>query len=163
MARELIVSIDAMGGDNAPQAIIDGVGHAHIRHPKVRFLLHGDHARLQPLLLSMPAIRGVVQVEHSDDTVAMDDKPSQALRRGRNTSMWRSIDSVRKKEAQVAVSAGNTGALMAMSIGQLRTVEGISRPAIAAPKAGDRRPPAEALRSRPISAAIWRSRGATLR
>ena len=132
MARELVVSIDAMGGDHAPQAIIDGVGHAHIRHPKVRFLLHGDHARLQPVLLSKPSIKDVVQVEHCDDTVAMDDKPSQALRRGRNTSMWRSIDSVRKKEAQVAVSAGNTGALMAMAMFQLRTVEGISRPAIAA-------------------------------
>ena len=121
-----------MGGDHAPQAIIDGVGYAHVRHPKVRFILHGDHARLQPVLLGKPAIKSVIQVEHCDDTVAMDDKPSQALRRGRNTSMWRSIDSVRKKEAQVAVSAGNTGALMAMSLFQLRAVEGISRPAIAA-------------------------------
>src|SRR5258708_24047337 len=57
LARELVVSIDAMGGDHAPQAIIDGVGHAHVRHPKVRFLLHGDHARLQPVLLSKPSIK----------------------------------------------------------------------------------------------------------
>ncbi|MCE9522795.1 MAG: phosphate acyltransferase PlsX [Alphaproteobacteria bacterium] len=130
--RELVVSIDAMGGDNAPQAIIDGVAIAHVRHPKVKFLLHGDHARLQPALLGKPAVKNVAQVVHCDDTVGMEDKPSQALRRGRNTSMWRAIDSVRSKEAQVAVSAGNTGALMAMSMFQLRTIPGLSRPAIAA-------------------------------
>jgi phosphate acyltransferase len=130
--REIVVSVDAMGGDNAPQAIIDGLAIAHVRHPKVRFLLHGDHARLQPILLNKSTLKNVVQVSHCDDVVAMDDKPSQALRRGRNTSMWRAIDSVRNKEAQVAISAGNTGALMAMAKVQLRTVPGLSRPAIAA-------------------------------
>ena len=130
--RELTVSIDAMGGDNAPQAIIDGIAIAHVRHPKVKFLLHGDHARLQPVLLGKPTVKNVAQVVHCDDTVGMDDKPSQALRRGRNTSMWRSIDAVRSKDAQVVVSAGNTGALMAMSIFQLRMVPGLARPAIAA-------------------------------
>lgn len=130
--REIVISIDAMGGDNAPQAIVDGVGIAHVRHPKVKFLLHGDHARLQPILLGKPAVKHVAQVVHCDDTVGMEDKPTQALRRGRNTSMWRAIDAVRAKDAQVAVSAGNTGALMAMAIVQLRTIPGLSRPAIAA-------------------------------
>jgi glycerol-3-phosphate acyltransferase PlsX len=130
--REIVVSVDAMGGDNAPQAIIDGVAIAHVRHPKVKFLLHGDHARLQTVLLGKPALKHVAQVMHCDGTVAMDDKPAQALRRGRNTSMWRAIDSVRNNEAQVAISAGNTGALMAMAKVQLRTVAGLSRPAIAA-------------------------------
>ena len=132
MNRELVVSIDGMGGDNAPQSIIDGLAIAHVRHPKVKFLLHGDHARLQSILLSRPALKNVTQVVHCDDVVGMEDKPSQALRRGRNTSMWRSIDSVRNKDAQVVVSAGNTGALMAMAKVQLRTVPGLSRPAIAA-------------------------------
>ena len=121
-----------MGGDNAPQAIIDGIAIAHVRHPKVKFLLHGDHASLQPILLGKPAVKNVAQVVHCDDTVGMDDKPTQALRRGRNTSMWRAIDAVRSKDAHVVVSAGNTGALMAMSMVQLRTVPGLSRPAIAA-------------------------------
>lgn len=132
MNREIVVSVDGMGGDNAPQAIVDGLAIAHVRHPKVRFLLHGDHARLQPILLNKSTLKNIVQIVHCDDVVAMDDKPSQALRRGRNTSMWRAIDSVRNKEAQVAISAGNTGALMAMSKVQLRTVPGLSRPAIAA-------------------------------
>ena len=129
--REVVISIDAMGGDNAPQAIVDGVAIAHVRHPKVKFLLHGDHARLQPIMLGKPAVKHVAQVVHCDDVVGMDDKPSQALRR-RNTSMWRAIDAVRSKDAQVVVSAGNTGALMAMSIVQLRTIPGLSRPAMAA-------------------------------
>jgi glycerol-3-phosphate acyltransferase PlsX len=129
---EIIVSVDGMGGDNAPQAIIDGLALAHVRHPKVKFLVHGDHARLQPALLGKSSLKHVVQVVHCDDAVGMDDKPAQALRRGRNTSMWRAIDSVRSKEANVVISAGNTGALMAMAKVQLRTVPGLSRPAIAA-------------------------------
>lgn len=129
--REVVISIDAMGGDNAPQAIVDGVAIAHTRHPKVKFLLHGDHASLQPILLGRPAVKHVAQVVHCDDVVGMDDKPSQAIRR-RNTSMWRAIDAVRSKDAQVVVSAGNTGALMAISTIQLRTIPGLSRPAIAA-------------------------------
>lgn len=132
MTREIVVSVDGMGGDNAPQSVIDGLAIAHIRHPKAKFLLHGDHARLQSILLTRPALKNVTQIMHCDDVVGMDDKPSQALRRGRNTSMWRAIDSVRSKEAQVVVSAGNTGALMAMAKVQLRTVPGLSRPAIAA-------------------------------
>jgi glycerol-3-phosphate acyltransferase PlsX len=130
--NDIVVSVDGMGGDNAPQAIVDGLALAHVRHPKVKFLLHGDHARLQPALLGKPGLKHVVQVMHCDDAVGMDDKPAQALRRGRNTSMWRSIDSVRNKEANVVISAGNTGALMAMAKVQLRTVPGLSRPAIAA-------------------------------
>jgi phosphate acyltransferase len=129
--REIVVSVDAMGGDNAPQAIIDGLGIAHVRHPKVKFLVHGDHARLQPILLGKPTLKNVAQVMHCDAVVAMDEKPSQAIRR-RNTSMSRAVESVRNKEAQVAISAGNTGALMAISKLQLRTVAGLSRPAIAA-------------------------------
>lgn len=132
MNREIVVSVDAMGGDNAPQAIIDGLAIAHVRHPKVKYLLHGDHAQLQPTLLGKPALKNIAQVMHCDGRVAMDDKPSQALRRGKNTSMWRAIESVANKEAQVAISAGNTGALMAMAKVKLRTVAGLSRPAIAA-------------------------------
>ncbi|MDZ4870082.1 MAG: phosphate acyltransferase, partial [Alphaproteobacteria bacterium] len=66
MNREIVVSVDAMGGDNAPQAIIDGVAIAHLRHPKVKFLLHGDHAQLQPILLGKPTLKNVAQVMHCD-------------------------------------------------------------------------------------------------
>jgi glycerol-3-phosphate acyltransferase PlsX len=130
--REIVVSVDAMGGDNAPQAIIDGIAIAHVRHPKVKYLLHGDHARLQPILLGKPTLKNVAQVMHCDGVIAMDEKPGQAVRRSRNTSMGRAIESVAANEAQVAISAGNTGALMAIAKVRLRTVPGLSRPAIAA-------------------------------
>lgn len=132
MARELVISIDAMGGDFAPQAVVEGAALALVRHPKVRFLLHGDHAKIQPLMVAHTALGKAAEVKHCDDAISMEEKPGQALRRGRNSSMWRAIDSVKSGEAQVAVSAGNTGALMAMAKFQLRAIEGLSRPAIAA-------------------------------
>jgi glycerol-3-phosphate acyltransferase PlsX len=132
LSRELVIAIDAMGGDNAPQAVIDGAAIAQVRHPKIKFLLHGDHARLQPLMVTHPALSAASQVKHCDGQVGMDEKPGQVLRRGRNTSMWGAIDSVKAGEAQVALSAGNTGALMAIAKFQLRAIEGLSRPAIAA-------------------------------
>jgi glycerol-3-phosphate acyltransferase PlsX len=124
--------VDAMGGDNAPAAIVEGAALSLVRHPKTRFLLHGDHAKLQPLLVTHPNLAKASEIRHCDDAIGMDEKPGQALRRGRNSSMWRAIDSVKAGEAQSVVSAGNTGALMAMAKFQLRAIEGLSRPAIAA-------------------------------
>jgi glycerol-3-phosphate acyltransferase PlsX len=132
LPRDLVISIDAMGGDNAPQAIVEGAALSLVRYPKVRFLLHGDHAKLQPLMVVHQALAKASEIKHCDDAIGMDEKPGQALRRGRNSSMWRAIESVKAGEAQSVVSAGNTGALMAMAKFQLRSIEGLSRPAIAA-------------------------------
>lgn len=132
MAGELTVSIDAMGGDAGPGVVVAALVRSAIRHPTVRFLLHGDETVLKPLFARRAKLADRVSIRHTTERVRMDEKPSVALRRGRNTSMWRAIESVAKKEAEVAVSAGNTGALMAMSMFQLRTIEGIERPAIAA-------------------------------
>jgi len=131
VARELTVSVDAMGGDAGPGIVITALTRVAQRHPEVRFLLAGDEAVLNALLARHSRLKERVQVRHAPDRVAMEDKPSHVLRRGRETSMWRAIEAVEKKEAEVAVSAGNTGALMAMSMYQLGTIEGISRPAIA--------------------------------
>jgi glycerol-3-phosphate acyltransferase PlsX len=131
-SRTLTLSIDAMGGDNAPEAIIDGLDIARVRHPGVRFLLHGKKDELERLIAGNAALQAAVELRNASDVVGMDDKPSQAMRRGRETSMWRAIDSVKSGEAAGAVSAGNTGALMAMALLQLRPLEGITRPAIAA-------------------------------
>ncbi|HRK71700.1 MAG TPA: phosphate acyltransferase PlsX [Micropepsaceae bacterium] len=130
----LIVSIDAMGGDNAPDAIVAGVALSRERHPYVGFQLHGDPARLQPLVQAKKYLADAkdVVIVPASDVVGMADKPSAALRRGKETSMWRAIDAVREGKAKAVVSAGNTGALMAMSLFQLRTMAGIARPAIAA-------------------------------
>jgi glycerol-3-phosphate acyltransferase PlsX len=131
VTRELTVSIDAMGGDAGPGIVVTGLIRAVERYPGTHYLLHGDEKILTELLAAQPRLKGRVTVRHAPERVSMDDKPSQIVRRGQNTSMWRAIESAKKGEAQAVVSAGNTGALMAMSMLQLRTVEGISRPAIA--------------------------------
>jgi len=129
---ECVLSVDAMGGDDAPGMVIDGLALAVVRHPKVRYLLHGDQAKLAPLLEKHAALKAASQIRHAPEFVAMDEKPSHALRRRGATSMFQTIASVERGEAHAAISAGNTGALMAMAKVQLRTMAGIVRPAIAA-------------------------------
>jgi glycerol-3-phosphate acyltransferase PlsX len=132
VTRDLTVSIDAMGGDAGPGIVVAALARSAIRHPGVRFLLHGDEALLKPLLSKRAKLAAVTEIRHSAERVRMEERPSQALRRGRNTSMWRAIESVQKKDADVAISAGNTGALMAMAMYQLGVLDGVDRPAIAA-------------------------------
>ena len=131
MARALTVSIDAMGGDAGPGIVVSALVRALQRHTHVQFILHGDEAQLLDLVNKHSKLQGRVSVRHAPGRVAMEDKPSHVLRRGRDTSMWHAIESVKQGEADVAISAGNTGALMAVSMFGLGIVEGISRPAIA--------------------------------
>lgn len=132
MKDKLIISLDAMGGDHGPETTVPGADLARERHPGFGFLFFGDEARINPLLEKYPKLKAVSEVIHTDVAIAMDDKPSQALRRGRGKSgMWLAIDAVREGRAHCAVSAGNTGALMAMGRFILKTVPGIERPAIA--------------------------------
>ncbi|WP_409433906.1 phosphate acyltransferase PlsX [Litorimonas sp. RW-G-Af-16] len=135
MLEGLIISIDAMGGDNAPDIVIKGIEY-FLTHEgqgrRARFLLHGDEAKLAPLMAKAPRTRERSELCHTELTISMDDKPSQALRRGKGSSMWNAIADVKGKRADIAVSAGNTGALMAMSKLQLRMKQGVQRPAIAA-------------------------------
>lgn len=119
-----------MGGDRAPDVVIGGAEQAHARFPHVRFLLFGDAARLEPLLARTPKLKPQVEVRHTPDVIAPDEKPSIALRRGRNSSMRLAIDAVASGEASGVVSAGNTGALMATAKFVLKTLPGIDRPAI---------------------------------
>ena len=126
------IAIDAMGGDFGPSVTIPGAAHALERHPDSQFLLYGKSAEIDVELEKFPALKARTRVIHADVAVAMDDKPSQALRAGRyKSSMWMAIDAVRKGEADVTISAGNTGALMVMSRFCLRMMEGVDRPAIA--------------------------------
>ena len=126
-----MIALDAMGGDKAPDVVVEGLVMARVRHPNARFVLFGDRARLEPLLAAHPVLAGVATIHHTDLAVSADEKPGQALRRGKGTSMWLAIEAVRDGTAQAAVSAGNTGALMAISKFLLRTSPGIDRPAIA--------------------------------
>src|SRR5690606_17040908 len=103
------------------------------RHPDLSFILYGERAVVEPVLARHPKLAAVSRLEHTDVAVRMDDKPSQALRQGRwKSSMWKTVEATKTGEAMAAVSAGNTGALMAMAKFCLRTLAGIERPAIAA-------------------------------
>jgi glycerol-3-phosphate acyltransferase PlsX len=121
-----------MGGDHAPRAAIEGVALAARAHPEARFLLHGDARELEPLLAANPACAAASELRHTDTYVSMTDKPSEAVRRSRGSSMWNAVAAVKAGEAQAALSAGNTGALMVISKVVLRTLQNVHRPAIAA-------------------------------
>lgn len=133
MSGTITISVDAMGGDNAPRAPIHGAKLLLRERPNARFIFHGRQDVIEPLLNEFPELRPVSQIRHAETVITMEEKPSQALRKGKgNSSMWAAIQSVKDGEAQVAISGGNTGALMAMATFCLRPMEGISRPAIAA-------------------------------
>ena len=122
-----------MGGDHGPEVTIAGLEKVVERRSDVRFLLFGRSERVRPMLDKYPRVAAVSEFTHCDVAVRMDDKPSQALRQGRwKSSMWKALEAVKTGDADVCVSAGNTGALMAMSKFCLRTMATIERPAIAA-------------------------------
>ena len=133
MGAPVTIALDAMGGDHGPSVVIPAAAICAIRHPETRFLMVGDAARIEPELRAHLALAAKSEVVHTDIAVAMDEKPSQALRKGRwKSSMWLALEAVRDGRADAAVSAGNTGALMAMAKFCLKTIPGIDRPAIAA-------------------------------
>jgi glycerol-3-phosphate acyltransferase PlsX len=133
MPDKVRIALDAMGGDHGPAVVIPGAARAQARHPDTEFIFFGTAPSIEAALAAHPKLKAASRVVHTDVAVKMDDKPSQALRQGRwKSSMWLAIDAVKKGEADVAVSAGNTGALMAMAKIHLRTMAGIERPAIAA-------------------------------
>ncbi len=127
----VIISVDAMGGDRGPAAVVAGLAICIPAMPDTQFILHGDEVELAGLLAQQPSLAGRVQVRHAPRVVMMTDKPAQVMRHGAGTSMWSAIESVRGGEASVAVSCGNTGALMAVAMIRLRKLPGINRPAIA--------------------------------
>jgi glycerol-3-phosphate acyltransferase PlsX len=133
MPEKVHIALDTMGGDHGPSIVLPGADISLTRHPDIEYLLFGDRAVLAPLLEGLPRLKAKSRVVHTEVAIRMDDKPSQALRYGRwKSSMWLAIDAVKKGEAAAAVSAGNTGALMAMARFNLKMIEGIERPAIAA-------------------------------
>ena len=120
-----------MGSDRGPGAVVAGLVLSAAQLPDASFLLHGDSAIVTPLLAKHPELSARVTLRHTDRVVTMSDKPSQVMRSGQGTSMWSCIDAVKNGEATVAVSCGNTGALMAVSMIRLRKLPGVNRPAIA--------------------------------
>jgi glycerol-3-phosphate acyltransferase PlsX len=132
MPNSVRIALDAMGGDHGPTVIVPAAELALTRHPDIEFTLFGDSKQIEPLLAAHPRLKDKVQIVHTDVSISMEDKPSKALRYGRGkSSMWKAIDLVKRGEADAIVSAGNTGALMAMARFNLRMQAGIERPAIA--------------------------------
>ncbi|MCY3995251.1 MAG: phosphate acyltransferase PlsX [Rhodobacter sp.] len=130
-ASRTVISVDAMGGDRGPAAVVSGCARFARNTDGVGFILHGPKDVLEGLVSRRKPLAGLCKVRHSDRTVTMDAKPSHVMRNGKDTSMWSAIDSVRNGEAEACVSCGNTGALMAISMMRLRKLDGINRPAIA--------------------------------
>jgi len=132
MPGKVRIALDAMGGDHGASVLMPGAEISLTRHPDIEYVMFGNEAVVRPVLDKHPRLKAATRLIHTDVAVGMSDKPSQALRRGRwKSSMWLTLDAVKKGEADVAVSAGNTGALMAMSRFALHMLPGVERPAIA--------------------------------
>jgi phosphate acyltransferase len=132
MPGKVRIALDAMGGDHGASVLMPGAEISLTRHPDIEYVMFGNEAVVRPVLDKHPRLKAATRFVHTDVAVGMSDKPSQALRRGRwKSSMWLTLDAVKKGEADVAVSAGNTGALMAMSRFALHMLPGVERPAIA--------------------------------
>lgn len=130
MAKNITLSVDAMGGDAAPAIVMDGIAEARLRYPTVKYLVYGREGEITPYLDKHPTLKDCCEIHHCDDVITGDQKVSQAIRQGRKSSMWNAINAVKTGDADGVVSAGNTGALMAMAKLSMRTLPGIDRPAI---------------------------------
>lgn len=130
-AKKVTIALDVMGGDNAPHCVLQGANDVLAKCSNLSFLLYGNEKKILPILTELPNLKAVSTVFHTDNAISSDEKPSIALRRGRDSSMRLAINAVKDGKADAIVSAGNTGALMAMSKLVLRPIPGIDRPAIA--------------------------------
>ncbi|MEM8871113.1 MAG: phosphate acyltransferase PlsX [Pseudomonadota bacterium] len=129
--RSTVISIDALGAERGISSVLAGMAKSAHKNPDIRFILHGPEAEISPLISRHASLVGRCDIRDVSTAVSMDEKPSRALRTGKGTSMWNALDTVGQGEATVAVSCGNTGALMAISMLRLRKTPGVDRPAIA--------------------------------
>jgi len=132
LTQPLVISVDAMGGDHGPHVVVPACAKALADRPNLRLLLHGDAALLNAEVARHALLAQRAEVRHADKVIAMDEKPAQAMRRGKGSSMWNAIEAIREGQANAAVSAGNTGALMAISKLILRMSADLDRPALVA-------------------------------
>ena len=128
--KRTIISVDAMGGDQGPPAVVSGIAKSAEKNPDIGFIVHGRASEIEPLI-QKAGLADRCEVRDTAEVVTMDAKPSFVMRNGKNTSMWSAVDAVKNGEAEAVVSCGNTGALMAVSMLRLRKIPGVDRPAIA--------------------------------
>ena len=125
------IAVDAMGGDNSPKKIIDGIIHNHQSNKEVCYKIFGDQSKISEIIKDK-INKDFYEIFHTEDVVKSADSPLEGAKRGKNTSMWLAIESVKKKEADIVVSAGNTGALLVISKLNLKMIENIDKPALSA-------------------------------
>ena len=130
-AEKVVLALDGMGGDHAPAVVVNGAAIARERYPGTTFLLFGDPARLKPLVDRKKGLAQSLEIVAAEDVVTGEDKPTFALRRRRKSSMWLAVEAAAQGRADSVVSAGNTGALLAISMFAIRMVAGAHRPALA--------------------------------
>jgi phosphate acyltransferase len=128
---DIVISIDAMGGDRGVGDVLLGMAMSLDKNPRLRYILHGDRRTLSHVIPKRGPLAERTEIRHADDVIAMDEKPSKALRRAQGSSMWNALETVKSGESPVVISCGNTGALMALAMLQLRKAPGVNRPAIA--------------------------------
>jgi phosphate acyltransferase len=128
---DIVIAIDAMGGDKGIAPILSGMGKSLRKNPRLFYILHGDGELLRRSIRKRSPLSQRVDIRHAESVIKMDDKPSKAMRNPQGSSMWSALESLKNGESQVAISCGNTGALMALSMLRLRKAPGVDRPAIA--------------------------------
>ncbi len=128
---KVVISIDGMSGDRGAPAIVGGMALSAVENPQIFYIVHGDEKHLRPLIARSVELAGRTEIRHTTKVVSMTEKPSHAMRQGKDSSMWNALATVEHGEATVAVSCGNTGALMAIAMLRLRKAPGVIRPAIA--------------------------------
>ena len=126
------IAIDAMGGDNAPNAVIMGLERSFVRHPEVHFMIFGDESKITPLVEKRRELKSICSIINVKDWIKDDEKASKVIKKSKTTSMGKAIECVASGNADAIVSGGNSGALMALSIFGLKRISGINRPAMAA-------------------------------
>jgi phosphate acyltransferase len=129
--QDVVVAIDAMGGDHGVGAVVRGMGKSLKKNPRLRYILHGDGDQLTGAIRRRSPLAERTEIRHAESVITMEDKPSRALRHAQGSSMWNALESVRSRESDVVISCGNTGALMALAMLRLRRAPGVDRPAIA--------------------------------
>ncbi|WP_424927480.1 phosphate acyltransferase PlsX [Amaricoccus tamworthensis] len=129
--KDVVITIDAMGGDRDVSHVVRGMGKSLRKNPQIRYIVHGDADLLNSAIRANSPLSQRCEIRHADSVIAMDEKPSRALRAARGSSMWNALESVKNGESSAVISCGNTGALMAMSMLALRKAPGVNRPAIA--------------------------------
>ena len=130
MSKTIKIAVDAMGGDNSPKKIIDGINHHYKSNTNTFYQIFGDKEKIQNYINQLPT--SSFEIIHTKDLVKGTDSPLEGAKRGKNTSMWLAIQSVKEKKSDIVISAGNTGALLVISKLNLKMIENIDKPALSA-------------------------------